>query len=76
MARATGVAELRLFGVFRYMDLARAGFVFLIGGNPVGWDAVEGLFSDSVLPKGRNSSDQLKGTGAGSSRGVGGGALD
>lgn len=76
MARAAGVAELRRFGVFRYMGSVWAGFVCLIEGNPGGLDAVEGMFSDSMLPEGRNSSDQLKGTGMGSGLGVGGGALE
>lgn len=76
MARAAGVAELRRFGVLIYMGSVWAGFVCLIEGNPGGLDAVEGMFSDSMLPEGRNSSDQLKGTGMGSGLGVGGGALE
>lgn len=76
MARAAGVAELRLFAVCRYTGSVWAGFVCLVADNSVGWDAVKGLFSDSMLPCGRNSSDQLKGAGMGSGRGVGGGALD
>lgn len=76
MARAAGVAELRRFGVFSCMGSVWAGFAWLIEGNCVGLDAVEGTYSDSILPEGRNSSDQLKGTGMGSGLGVGGGALD
>ena len=76
MARAAGVAELRRFGVFRYVGSVWTGFACLTEGNLAGLGAVEGKLSGSMPPDGRNSSDQLKGPGIGSGCGDGGGALD